>query len=92
MTASGESEKSVSQLGAQIRSFLCFLDQLLQSWFVDPVFQQLEISGYDGQQIVEVMSDAAGKLTNGVEFFEPSPTFARSREMPLPSVFARSSR
>ena len=68
MTPSSESEKSIRQLGAQIRGFLCFLDQLLQSWFVDPTFQQLEISGYDGQQIVEVMSDAAGKLTDRVEF------------------------
>jgi hypothetical protein len=49
MTSSGKSEKSVRQLGTQIRSFLCFPDEFLQTWFVEPTFQQLEISGYDCQ-------------------------------------------
>src|SRR5262245_8614651 len=47
MTSSGESEKSIRQLRAQIRCFLCFPHQFLQTWLIEPTFQQLEISGYD---------------------------------------------
>src|SRR5579859_3583310 len=57
-----EGEQASGELCAELGGTLSLLDELAMRWLVDPRLEHLEIPGDHGQEIVEIVGEAAGEL------------------------------